>query len=361
MLWEAATGKRPWKGLAVVSMIDAVLAGHFPAPCSSNPTVPIELEAIILKALSFDRRSRYQTAAELQSAIDGYLDTVGGRLAQREVGKLISTHFASERAVITSVIEEQLQASAHPSPGEPQPLPLLIQPATEGDRDTIEPQTPAETETGTPAASALTIRDAAWRVGSSSSAPGQRAPSDPPSSSAAAKLLARVRTAFRPRPVLAAAIILAVIAIGVARHRTLTIRDLATMGASPSDPASTRIVSGSSGATSSAPASAPAVQLQLAASPAQARFFLDDVPLEGNPFRSERASDGVAHRLRVEAPGFVSRQETITLDRNTFIDIELVGDAAVSPTKTSASRDGPRPHASSPAGPTRAPIIVRHW
>ena len=80
MLWEAATGARPWKGVAEPTMMKALLAGEFPAARGLAPEIAEPLEAMIRKALSLDRRDRYATAAELQGAIEAYLETLGGRL-----------------------------------------------------------------------------------------------------------------------------------------------------------------------------------------------------------------------------------------------------------------------------------------
>jgi serine/threonine protein kinase/Tfp pilus assembly protein PilF len=67
VLYEMATGKKPFHGNNVVTTLDAVLHSKPIAPRSLNPTVPAELEAVIARAVEKDRSKRYQTAAEIKS------------------------------------------------------------------------------------------------------------------------------------------------------------------------------------------------------------------------------------------------------------------------------------------------------
>jgi eukaryotic-like serine/threonine-protein kinase len=67
------------------------------------------------------------------------------------------------------------------------------------------------------------------------------------------------------------------------------------------------------------------VKLRLAASPPEARMFLDEAQLPSNPFEGTLPRDGARHRVRVEAEGFVSRVEDVTLDHDWTLDLELAG------------------------------------
>jgi eukaryotic-like serine/threonine-protein kinase len=67
VLFEMATGKKPFAGNNVVTTLDAVLHQKPASPRTLNPTLPLELEAIIGKAMEKDRRNRYFTAAEMKS------------------------------------------------------------------------------------------------------------------------------------------------------------------------------------------------------------------------------------------------------------------------------------------------------
>ena len=67
VLYEMATGKKPFTGTNVVTTLDAVLHQKPPSPLSMNPTLPTELEGIIGKAMEKDRTQRYQTATLIKA------------------------------------------------------------------------------------------------------------------------------------------------------------------------------------------------------------------------------------------------------------------------------------------------------
>jgi eukaryotic-like serine/threonine-protein kinase len=67
LLYEMATGQKAFPGSTGGVIIEAILSKP-PAPVRSlNPDIPIELEAIINKAIDKDKELRYQSAAELRS------------------------------------------------------------------------------------------------------------------------------------------------------------------------------------------------------------------------------------------------------------------------------------------------------
>jgi TolB-like protein len=67
VLYEMATGKKPFVGNNVVMTLDAVLHQKPSSPLKLNPTLPTELEGIIGKAMEKDRSQRYQTALEIKA------------------------------------------------------------------------------------------------------------------------------------------------------------------------------------------------------------------------------------------------------------------------------------------------------
>jgi TolB-like protein/Tfp pilus assembly protein PilF len=67
VLYEMATGKKPFSGTNVVTTLHAVMNQKPPSPLSVNPAIPKELEAIIGKAMEKDRAQRYQNAAEMKA------------------------------------------------------------------------------------------------------------------------------------------------------------------------------------------------------------------------------------------------------------------------------------------------------
>jgi len=67
VLYEMATGKKPFTGTNVVTTLHAVINQKPPSPRTVNAAVPVELEAIIGKAMEKDRAKRYQNAAEMKA------------------------------------------------------------------------------------------------------------------------------------------------------------------------------------------------------------------------------------------------------------------------------------------------------
>ena len=67
VLYEMATGKKPFSGNNSLMTLDAVLHQKPTPPHDLNPAIPIELQGIIGKAMEKDRAHRYQSAAEIRS------------------------------------------------------------------------------------------------------------------------------------------------------------------------------------------------------------------------------------------------------------------------------------------------------
>ena len=67
VLYEMATGKKPFTGTNVVTTLHAVINSKPAPPRSVNPAVPKELEDIIGKAMEKDREKRYKNASEMKT------------------------------------------------------------------------------------------------------------------------------------------------------------------------------------------------------------------------------------------------------------------------------------------------------
>jgi len=68
-LYEMMTGERPFRGKTLQEMSKAIAAGNPMHPSLLEPSIPIELEQIVLKALARKREDRYARAGEMRDAL----------------------------------------------------------------------------------------------------------------------------------------------------------------------------------------------------------------------------------------------------------------------------------------------------
>jgi eukaryotic-like serine/threonine-protein kinase len=67
VMYEMATGKKPFTGKNSLMTLDSVLHAKPIPPAELNPRVPVELEGIIGKAMEKDRKERYQSATQMKA------------------------------------------------------------------------------------------------------------------------------------------------------------------------------------------------------------------------------------------------------------------------------------------------------
>ncbi len=111
MLWEALAGKRRRISESRTAMVDARIAGEEPSISQVTPDVPPVLAEICDRATALDRRDRYQTAREMQDALESYLDGCWEPVDRRELSDLLDRTFTLERTSMRRCIERQLHAS----------------------------------------------------------------------------------------------------------------------------------------------------------------------------------------------------------------------------------------------------------
>jgi hypothetical protein len=98
ILWEITTGRRLWHGNSEFELMKAVVETEPPMPSSAEAGYPPLLEPIVMKGLRRRPEDRYQTAQELQGALEAY--TREHRLAVSSItlGEFMRELFAAEMA-----------------------------------------------------------------------------------------------------------------------------------------------------------------------------------------------------------------------------------------------------------------------
>jgi len=310
VLWEAATGKRLWKGVPDITILQRLLAGEIPAPRSANPEVPETLDAIIQKALAHQREDRYETAAELALDLEAYLESAGERVHERDIGKLILHHFEADRSKIKAIIDEQLRVKPAGGTADPTTLPVIDQ-----HTHSSSGAGPQSSRTGSNSdvssssgkveiigAGSTSYTGPSALFTSSSSTPGDGG--------------GRSRRGLVAAGALAVGAALAIGGWQMTKSPAPVPAAASTDAAAPDKPA----------VTSTATAAGD-VEVTITADPSQAKLYLDDKPLAANPFKGKLPKDGANHQLRVEAAGYTTRTETLTLERDRSMDVVLVKDA----------------------------------
>jgi len=85
VLWEALAGRRMHEGAKDYDVVSRVMKGNFDPPSKYRPEVPPELDAIVLRGLSVDPATRFQTAREM--AVE--LERVVGLASPSDVGEWV--------------------------------------------------------------------------------------------------------------------------------------------------------------------------------------------------------------------------------------------------------------------------------
>jgi eukaryotic-like serine/threonine-protein kinase len=151
ILWEMLVGKRLFKGMPDVAVLQKIVNGGIPSPRSVNPEIPATLEEICMKALAHQRDDRYATAADMAADLEKAVDDLGEKGSARDAGRLIDKFFAGEREKIKQLVEAHTAQSRATDPGMFDPrtatssrlgkLPVLDSPTVESTTGLRDPTT----------------------------------------------------------------------------------------------------------------------------------------------------------------------------------------------------------------------------
>jgi serine/threonine protein kinase len=95
---ELLTGKRLFKRDTAYDTYHAIMAGKVPPPSQDNHELDPALDPIVLKALAYDAKDRYQSAEELGEAMSSILHRRGKSVGAGDVALFFDRYFATEIA-----------------------------------------------------------------------------------------------------------------------------------------------------------------------------------------------------------------------------------------------------------------------
>jgi serine/threonine protein kinase len=98
-LYELITGTRLYRRTSPSAVRDAVLEPDVPSLRALNATIPEELDLIVQRALQKDPAARYQTAGELQSALEEFLARRGEVASARPLAAFMGEQLGDRRSM----------------------------------------------------------------------------------------------------------------------------------------------------------------------------------------------------------------------------------------------------------------------
>jgi serine/threonine protein kinase len=122
VLYELCTGERLFTGNSDYSVLEKVQQAKVTAPSALEPSIPLKLERIILKALARETDARYQQAADLSADLQRYLiESMPRPVTRDDVAGFMKAMFPDDNArevqaalESTRPREQRLQAEAAP-------------------------------------------------------------------------------------------------------------------------------------------------------------------------------------------------------------------------------------------------------
>ncbi len=93
LLYEASMMRRLFRGDNEFATMNMITSGQVPLPTNVRADYPVELERIVLKALTIDRNSRYATALEMHDDLERFAAEQGLRSSAPAAGRYVRELF----------------------------------------------------------------------------------------------------------------------------------------------------------------------------------------------------------------------------------------------------------------------------
>ena len=148
VMWEALALRRLFDAESEAGKLKQILDGVPLPPSAHRPEVPYELDKICLRALAVKPDERWQSAGELQTAIESFLRDANYRREGAAIGRFMSETFAAERRQEEELLRRAADADRSSPPSRSKtPPPRNLAQATPAARRTPPPVADPDRET----------------------------------------------------------------------------------------------------------------------------------------------------------------------------------------------------------------------
>lgn len=103
ILWEMLTLRRLFSAKAETDRIDRIMAGGYQRPSEYRDEITPELDAVVMRALSFDANERYATIREFEEALENAVPAASPRLVADWVQELAAESLGARGRMVAQV------------------------------------------------------------------------------------------------------------------------------------------------------------------------------------------------------------------------------------------------------------------
>ncbi|MCB9728374.1 MAG: serine/threonine protein kinase [Deltaproteobacteria bacterium] len=89
LLYEACVGTRPFSESSGLGTVSAIMTQDPPLPRERAPDMPLELQAVILRALVKDRDQRYSQCRQMQRELEQFIQTHAQYVGESDIGEFV--------------------------------------------------------------------------------------------------------------------------------------------------------------------------------------------------------------------------------------------------------------------------------
>jgi serine/threonine-protein kinase len=184
VLFELTTGTRLFRGNNEVETLRRIYTAEHPRPSQVKPDFPVELEAIVMRALARDRRSRYQSAREMQTELLQFARSFGITTTEAAFQHWLEAHVRDARdqqehllgrvRELAAAVSQRRAPSDRPSPTSMPPAPMVPVATLRTRLRTSDPPPPSSSRDARPSEPAQPSASSQPPAERSSSAPDPR-------------------------------------------------------------------------------------------------------------------------------------------------------------------------------------------